>query len=65
MIIEKTNTELTLDTSTLLGGTADVFAPYVQTANFYSSFTAGLEASLYWVEDGSTTIYETQGSLYI
>jgi hypothetical protein len=63
MIIEKTNEQLTLDTSTLLGGTADIFGSYVKVANFYSvnALANGMEASLYWISDGSTTIYSITG----
>ena len=62
-MIEKTNEHLTLDASTLLGGTADIFGSYVQTAKFYSAtqWVDGREASLYWMEDGSTTIWELTG----
>ncbi len=53
-MIEKTNEHLTLDTSTLLGGTADIFGSYVQNVNLYPQ-----DSSLLWVTTStdSSTYY--------
>ncbi len=54
MIIEKTNKDLSLDVSTLLGGTADIFGSYVAVADAYAT-----DGSIFWRIDSS--VYSAQG----
>jgi hypothetical protein len=48
----KTNEHLTLDASTLLGGTAGIFDSYVKTTKLY-----GTDASLIWVTADTSTFF--------
>jgi hypothetical protein len=54
IINEKTNDDLTLDTSTLLGGTADIFGSYVKQVD-----VSVFDGSLYWRIDSS--LYTANG----